>query len=85
MITPEHKMKNPFLTYGYAGPEYFCDRKKETARLTTLLENGNHSTEFFYPKAYYGFLITLHRHCEKSTKQRIHFTNLTKFHYLYFF
>lgn len=35
-------LKNPFLTYGYAGPEYFCDRKKETARLTTLLENGNH-------------------------------------------
>lgn len=35
-------MKNPFLTYGYAGPEYFCDREKETQRLTTLLENGNH-------------------------------------------
>lgn len=35
-------MKNPFLTYGYAGPEYFCDREKETARLITLLENGNH-------------------------------------------
>lgn len=35
-------MKNPFLTYGYAGPEYFCDRKKETERLTTLLRNGNH-------------------------------------------
>lgn len=35
-------MKNPFLTYGYAGSEYFCDRKKETERLTTLLENGNH-------------------------------------------
>ena len=35
-------MKNPFLTYGYAGAEYFCDRVKETKRLTTLLENGNH-------------------------------------------
>lgn len=35
-------MRNPFLTYGYAGPEYFCDREKETARLITLLENGNH-------------------------------------------
>lgn len=30
------------MTYGYAGPEYFCDRKKETTRLITLLENGNH-------------------------------------------
>lgn len=35
-------MKNPFLTYGYDGPEYFCDRKEETNRLTTLLTNGNH-------------------------------------------
>lgn len=35
-------MKNPFLTYGYSGPEYFCDRREETKRLTTLLENGNH-------------------------------------------
>ena len=35
-------MKNPFLTYGYNGPEYFCDRKNETKRLTTLLQNGNH-------------------------------------------
>ena len=35
-------MRNPFLTYGYGGPEYFCDREEETRRLTTLLENGNH-------------------------------------------
>lgn len=35
-------MKNPFLTYGYSGPEYFCDRVEETRRLTSLLENGNH-------------------------------------------
>ena len=35
-------MKNPFLTYGYNGPAYFCDREKETKRLTSLLQNGNH-------------------------------------------
>ena len=35
-------MRNPFLTYGYNGPEYFCDREEETKRLTSLLENGNH-------------------------------------------
>ena len=35
-------IKNPFLTYGYNGPEYFCDRVEETKRLTTLLTNGNH-------------------------------------------
>ena len=34
--------KNPFLTYGYNGPEYFCDRVDETKRLTSLLVNGNH-------------------------------------------
>lgn len=35
-------IKNPFLTYGYNGPDYFCDRKEETKRLTSLLVNGNH-------------------------------------------
>ena len=32
---------NPFVTNGYAGPEYFCDRVNETAMLTNLLTNGN--------------------------------------------
>ena len=35
-------IKNPFLTYGYNGPEFFCDRVEETKRLTSLLVNGNH-------------------------------------------
>lgn len=35
-------MKNPFLTFGYNGPDYFCDREVETKRLTSLLINGNH-------------------------------------------
>ena len=35
-------MKNPFLTYGYIGPEFFCDRVEESKRLTSLLVNGNH-------------------------------------------
>lgn len=34
--------KNPFLTYGYNGPVYFCDREEETKRMTSLLINGNH-------------------------------------------
>lgn len=33
--------KNPFVTSGYEGPEYFCDREAETAKLTRLLTNGN--------------------------------------------
>ena len=32
---------NPFVTNGYAGPEYFCDRVEETALLTRFLTNGN--------------------------------------------
>lgn len=35
------EMTNPFITKGYAGPEYFCDREKETQDLTSLLLNGN--------------------------------------------
>lgn len=34
-------MTNPFITKGYAGPEYFCDRVKETQTLVDLLTNGN--------------------------------------------
>ena len=34
-------MKNPFVTSGYEGPEYFCDREEETAKLTRMLTNGN--------------------------------------------
>lgn len=32
---------NPFITKGYAGAEYFCDRKKETRDIIDLLTNGN--------------------------------------------
>ena len=34
-------MNNPFVTNGYAGPEYFCDRVQETAVLRELLLNEN--------------------------------------------
>ena len=34
-------MKNPFVTSGYEGPEYFCDREEETAKLIRQLSNGN--------------------------------------------
>ena len=35
-------IENPFITYGYESPEYFCDRKAETRELVTMLANGNH-------------------------------------------
>ena len=34
-------MKNPFVTNGYAGPEYFCDRVEETQHITEMLTNEN--------------------------------------------
>lgn len=34
-------MKNPFVTNGYAGSKYFCDRVKETNDITDMLTNEN--------------------------------------------
>jgi len=34
-------MNNPFVTNGYAGEQYFCDRVEETRSLINLLTNGN--------------------------------------------
>ena len=34
-------MNNPFVTNGYAGPDYFCDRVEETKIILDLLTNGN--------------------------------------------
>ena len=31
---------NPFLLYGYEGPEYFCDREEETQQLIESMNNG---------------------------------------------
>ncbi len=35
------KRNNPFVTKGYAGSEYFCDRVSETNDIITLLTNEN--------------------------------------------
>ena len=34
-------MNNPFVTNGYAGPQYFCDREQETEFLVRMLTNEN--------------------------------------------
>lgn len=36
-------LDNPFITYGYESPEYFCDRENETKELIKLLQNGNNT------------------------------------------
>ena len=38
------KPNNPFITIGYFGPEYFCDRKAETKKLLSALENDSNVT-----------------------------------------
>ena len=38
------KLRNPFIIKGYQGPEYFCDRRDETRRLISAIENGRDVT-----------------------------------------
>lgn len=51
---------NPFVTTGYAGAKYFCDRVKETKALTDLLCNGN-NIALMSPRRYGK--TDLIRHC----------------------
>ncbi len=37
-------LNNPFVTYGYKGPEYFCDRERETKSIITALHNERNIT-----------------------------------------
>ena len=37
-------IKNPFPAGGYRGPDYFCDREKETLALRRNMENGLNTT-----------------------------------------
>lgn len=38
------KLNNPFLTSGYYGPEYFCDRDAESKALLSAIENERNVT-----------------------------------------
>ncbi len=38
------KQNNPFIIVGYNGPEYFCDRVKETKKLLGAIENDRNVT-----------------------------------------
>ena len=37
-------IENPFLLYGYEGPDYFCDREEETKQLVESMRNGTNIT-----------------------------------------
>jgi len=38
------KISNPFVTTGYLGPEFFCDRKDETERILRAIASGRNIT-----------------------------------------
>ena len=38
------KAENPFITKGYSGPQYFCDREAETQKLVSAIRNGRDVT-----------------------------------------
>ena len=38
------KPNNPFFTVGYCGPEYFCDRKRETKKLLSAIAEDSNVT-----------------------------------------
>ena len=56
------KPNNPFIVLGYNGPEYFCDRKKETAKLIAAIENDRNVT-LIAPRRYgkTGLIHHVHR------------------------
>lgn len=43
------KLNNPFVVYGYKGPEYFCDREKETSKIMSVL-NGERNVTLVAPR-----------------------------------
>lgn len=44
MANKKIDISNPFIVHGYAGPEYFCDREKETQAIVSALHNGRNLT-----------------------------------------
>ena len=60
MAKDSAKNDNPFVTTGYAGAEYFCDREKETEDIIRYLTNGN-NVALISPRRYGK--SDLLRHC----------------------
>lgn len=63
-------MINPFVTNGYAGPAYFCDRVQETKDITALLRNGN-NIALISPRRYGK--TDLIRHCFEQDAIKKHY------------
>lgn len=63
------KLKNPFVTYGYSGPEYFCDRVSETECLISAIENERNVT-LMAPRRY-GKTGLIKNAFEKMSKNHV--------------
>lgn len=61
-------MINPFVTNGYAGEEYFCDRVKETKDITDLMRNGN-NIALISPRRYGKTDLIRHCFAQKEIKE----------------
>ena len=61
---------NPFVTNGYAGAEYFCDREKETGDIVSFLTNGN-NIALISPRRYGK--TDLIRHCFEQKEIKDHY------------
>lgn len=61
---------NPFVTNGYAGAEYFCDRVQETEDILKWLQNGN-NIALISPRRYGK--TDLIRHCFEQKEIKDHY------------
>lgn len=61
------KSSNPFVTRGYRGPEYFCDRESETRKILLAIENDRNVT-LMAPRRYgkTGLLRNVFHHLPKE-------------------
>ena len=60
---------NPFVTTGYVGKDYFCDREKETKDLVQLLINGN-NVALISPRRYGKTDLLRHCFAQKDIKDK---------------
>ena len=60
---------NPFVTTGYVGPDFFCDREKETEDLVRLLTNGN-NVALISPRRYGKTDLLRHCFAQKEIKDK---------------
>lgn len=67
-------IENPFLIYGYEGPEYFCDRENETNSVISALENGCNIT-VMSPRRYgkTGLIRNVFHHIERMKPEVVCF------------